>query len=109
MNINKLKINNMKITFWNQKSSAKCRHVAKLKTAKERFEYLLKGGVTAKTWINTETMKEFYRPQLNGITITDGENPFAEYKTVKAAIKEGERLKVLITDYVNSGALAKAK
>lgn len=99
----------MKITFWNQKSSAKCRHVAKLKEAKDRYEYLLKGGVTAKTWINTKTLKEFYRPQLNGITITDGENPFAEYKTVKAAIKEGERLKAMIADYINTGSLAKTE
>jgi hypothetical protein len=86
----------MKICMWNDPKSSKCKKVSAMKKTKDRYAFLLDGPVTVKPWMNTKTMKEFYRPVLNGITVTDGDKPFSEFKTVNLAHKEGERLRALI-------------
>lgn len=92
----------MKICMWNDPKSAKCKKVAAMKKSKDRYAFLLQGKITVKRWINTNTMKDFFRPVLNGITVTDGNKPFAQFNTPKKAVKEGERLRKLIATHVGA-------
>lgn len=92
----------MEIIFWNDKSSARCRHIMKLETGADRYAYLLKNEVSAGTWMNTKTMKEFYRPKLNGITVTPKKTPFIEFKTPAAAVKEGEKIRRALRKFLDT-------
>lgn len=63
----------------------------KLKSVKERYEFLLEGKIMARPMINTKTLKEFYRPTLNGIIVMrQGGKICKGFKTPADAIAEGQ-------------------
>lgn len=85
----------MRLTFINT-SSAKCRHFQKIESLRSRYEYLLKGEILAKRWIDVENYREFYRPSLNGVFVMEDLPKIKKFTTVKTALKEGQRLRKLI-------------
>lgn len=83
----------MELVIFNTKRSKKSREIQKLKTLKERMAFLTKGEVTAKAWMDINTLREFYRPSLNGIPVSKSAKKFDRYKTPKQAINAGLALK----------------
>lgn len=88
----------MKIIFMQTASSRRSKHLAKLPTVKERYEYLTKGEIKASEWMDTTNHKRYYRPELNGVSVVDANSDKFLITSVPKAIREGER----ILDYIKS-------
>ena len=86
----------MTLTFIYNIKSAKCRHFQKIESPRERYEYLLKGEILAKRWIDVENYREFYRPEINGVFVMEDLPKIKRFRSIKTAIKEGQRLRNLI-------------
>lgn len=96
-----MKVKDLKLTFSHNPSSSRSRHFNNLITVKKRWNYLLENEVTAKRWATLSTFKEFWRPQLNGITVIDRENnPDSKFNTPEEAITEGKRIRAMIVEYL---------
>lgn len=90
----------MQLIFFNDKRSTKCRQFMKIEDKMERYEFLLLGKIIAQPWIDTKTCEEFYRPKLNGVSVNDGKK-FKRFKTIEAAILEGQRIRNRISEKFN--------
>ena len=75
----------------------------KLKSVKARYEFLLEGKIMARPMINIKTLKEFYRPTLNGIIVMrQGGKICKGFKTPADAIAEGQLfIEKIKTDLLN--------
>lgn len=91
----------MNLIFWNDKRSAKCRKFSKIEHMLHRYKFLLAGEIGVKEMMNMKTMKEFYRPTLNGIMVAFDEKKMKQFKSENAAFKEGEKISELLKKAVS--------